>query len=70
MKEPLARKPHDFVPRHSFFFYSCPSFLDEPREETLATQAKSIIKYSKAVIWVVTQRFVAMGIAIDLPEGR
>ena len=20
------------------FFYSCPSFLDEPREETLATQ--------------------------------
>ena len=23
----------------SFFFCSCPSFLDEPREETLATQA-------------------------------
>ena len=22
-----------------FFFCSCPSFLDEPREETLATQA-------------------------------
>ena len=28
------------LPRHSFFFCSCPSFLDEPREETLATQAK------------------------------
>ena len=28
------------LPRHSFFFFcSCPSFLDEPREETLATQA-------------------------------
>ena len=25
--------------RHSFFFCSCPSFLDEPREETLASQA-------------------------------
>ena len=23
-----------------FFFCSCPSFLDEPREETLATQAR------------------------------
>ena len=22
-------------------FFSCPSFLDKPREETLATQAKS-----------------------------
>ena len=29
------------LPRHSFFFCSCPSFLDEPREETLATQAKA-----------------------------
>ena len=28
------------LPRHSFFFCSCPSFLDEPREETLATQAR------------------------------
>ena len=27
------------LPRHSCFFCSCPSFLDEPREETLATQA-------------------------------
>ena len=29
------------LPRHSFLFSfcSCPSFLDEPREETLATQA-------------------------------
>ena len=27
------------LPRHSFFFCSCPSFLDQPREETLATQA-------------------------------
>ena len=24
------------------FFCSCPSFLDEPREETLATQASNI----------------------------
>ena len=27
------------LPCHSVFFCSCPSFLDEPREETLATQA-------------------------------
>ena len=27
------------LPRHSFFLSSCPSFLDEPREETLAMQA-------------------------------
>ena len=27
------------LPRHSVIFCSCPSFLDEPREETLATQA-------------------------------
>ena len=26
--------------RHSIFFCSCPGFLDEPREETLATQAR------------------------------
>ena len=26
------------------FFGSCPSFLDEPREETLATQARVILK--------------------------
>ena len=31
----IARK----LERHSFFFWSCPSFLDEPREETLPTQA-------------------------------
>ena len=24
---------------------SCPSFLDEPREETLATQATMVVKY-------------------------
>ena len=30
--------------RHSFFFFcSCPSFLDEPREETLPTQATQAI---------------------------
>ena len=30
------------LPRHSLFFFfgSCPSFLDEPREERLATQAR------------------------------
>ena len=33
----LERKPLP-LPR-SFFFCSCPSFLNEPREETLATQA-------------------------------
>ena len=32
------------LPRHSFFFCSCPSFLDEPREETLATQAKGLLQ--------------------------
>ena len=30
------------LPRHSCFFCSFPSFLDEPREETLATQASAI----------------------------
>ena len=35
------------LPRHSFFFFcSCPSFLDEPREETLATQAKKSILFA------------------------
>ena len=36
---PLPLPRHSFI--HFFFFFrSCPSFLDEPREETLATQAK------------------------------
>ena len=30
---------------HFFFFCSCTSFLDEPREETLATQAKLLVMY-------------------------
>ena len=34
-----AKVRADPLPRHSFFFCSRPSFLDEPREETLATQA-------------------------------
>ena len=29
------------LPHHYFFFCSCPSFLDEPCEETLATQASN-----------------------------
>ena len=29
-------------PSFLFFFGSCPSFLDEPREETLATQATGV----------------------------
>ena len=29
------------LPRHSFFFCSCSSFLDEPREKTLDTQART-----------------------------
>ena len=34
------------LPRHSFFFFcSCSSFLDEPREETLATQATTETTY-------------------------
>ena len=41
------------LPRHSFFFCSCPSFLDEPREETLATQARVYVPYSfRTVVWV------------------
>ena len=31
------------LPCDSFFFCSSPSFLDEPREETLATQATDLI---------------------------
>ena len=50
-EETLAPKPHDSgerplifhgspsPPPSLIFFCSCPSFLDEPREETLATQA-------------------------------
>ena len=34
-----AKVRADPLPRHSFFFCSRPSFLDEPRKETLATQA-------------------------------
>ena len=34
-----AKVRADPLPRHSFFFCSRPSFLDEPREETLVTQA-------------------------------
>ena len=33
------RKPPSPSPVIHFFFCFCPSFLDEPREETLATQA-------------------------------
>ena len=31
------------VSNRFFFFCSCPSFLDEPREETLATQASPVL---------------------------
>ena len=38
---------HSAPPPPSFiFFCSCPSFLDEPREETLATQAKNHVPRS------------------------
>ena len=42
------------LPLHSFFFFcSCPSFLDEPREETLATQARVYVPYFfRTVVWV------------------
>ena len=33
------------LPRHSIFFCSCPCFLDEPREETLATQASTTVRF-------------------------
>ena len=51
------RLPLDYLPlpRHSFFFCSCQSFLDEPREETLVTQA---IK-SRIVFRVVTRQYVS-----------
>ena len=35
---PSFPSPSPVIP--FFFFRSCPNFLDEPREETLATQAK------------------------------
>ena len=38
------------LPRHSFFFCSCPSFLDEPREETLAMQASCDPSRSAALL--------------------
>ena len=41
------------LPRHLFFFCPCASFLDEPREETLATQAtsKSATPKTSVVLW-------------------
>ena len=35
----IARKLERKQKKGFLFFCSCPSFLDEPREETLATQA-------------------------------
>ena len=55
------RKPSPSPVIH-FFFCSCPSFLDEPHEETLATQATSkgaLFKcvlaglYFRAVMWLI-----------------
>ena len=40
-KKGLNSFPSPF-PSFIFFFGSCPSFLDEPREETLATQATGV----------------------------
>ena len=43
------------LPCHSFFFCSCASFLDEPREETLATQAKTIsTNFLTPILLVIT----------------
>ena len=40
------------LPPPSFiFFCSCPSFLDEPREETLATQAMYTVTYRVLKVW-------------------
>ena len=40
-------------PPSFIFFCSCPSFLDEPREETLATQARVYVPYFfRTVVWV------------------
>ena len=38
------------LPSHSCFFCSCPSFLDEPCEETLATQAMYLL-FLLTVTW-------------------
>ena len=46
------------LPRHSFFFCSSPSFPDEPREETLATQATKIVKSdSNRLLWKTSLKF-------------
>ena len=47
------------LPRHSFFFFcSSPSFPDEPREETLATQATKIVKSdSNRLLWKTSLKF-------------
>ena len=38
-----ANQANAVFQNRGFFFCSCPSFLDEPREEMLATQAKSLV---------------------------
>ena len=50
-KSPPPALPLSFI----FFFCSCPSFLDEPREETLATQANGT-----SVIFSVTNFEIAV----------
>ena len=52
---PSFPSPSPVIP---FFFCSCPSFLDEPREETLATQASSI-----ALIFFVCLQSIKLFIA-------
>ena len=45
----IARKLEWKQKKSFIFFCSCPSFLDEPREETLATQAMNEIAWEDAV---------------------
>ena len=58
----LERKQKKGPPSFFFFFCSCPSFLDESREETLATQAKwspfgkcAAVKTSMILQWWFSQ---------------
>ena len=47
------------------FFPSCPSFLDEPREETLATQAIRLFFYGVCRLQVVFTACVALQLAVS-----
>ena len=56
------------LPRHSFFFYSRSNFLDEPREETLATQAIAHPKGFQNCFDVVSVNEMNISLGAEFPR--